>query len=173
MKYLKSYLPLFFLISYVANTFSQNDFRASLSYDVKMKAVGPYETSETGEWNFLARFGYRHKNWEYQAFLENFESISYGAAGVGVNYLFLISDSQNRFNRWEIGVGTGIGVIVRKELGVQAPFYEFNGDFRYFFSKRWGASLLGNLKYRSDLVERYDEDDPWRLSGFLGLIYRW
>ena len=166
-------LILLFILFFSTVTFAQSDYRVSLLYDVKMKAVGPYETSIEGEWNFLFRFGYRYKNWEYQAFVENFESISYGAAGVGVNYLFLIEDSEKRFNRWEIGVGPGIGIIVRKELGVEAPFYELNGEFRYFFNKKLGATLLGNMKYRNDLVIRYDEENPWRLSGFLGLVYMW
>lgn len=159
--------------SFVSFGQDQKGFRTSLSYDVKMKAVGPYETSETGEWNFLYRFGYLHKHIEYQFFLENFNAISYGAIGVGVNYLFFIEDSKKRFNRWEIGAGPGVGIIVRRELGVEEPFFELNGDFRYFFSKKWGVSVLGNLKHRSDLVERYNEEDPWRLSGFAGVMFRW
>ena len=95
---LKICFIVFFLSTFLVKISAQNDFRASLLYDVKMKRVGPYETSETGEWNLLLRFGYRHNHWEYQAFVENFKSISYGAIGVGVNYLFLIEDSKKRFN---------------------------------------------------------------------------
>lgn len=152
---------------------AQNDFRMSLLYDVKMKAVGPYETSETGEWDLLFRFAYRHKHWEYQFFLENFYAIKYGAIGFGAHYLYFIEDANKNFYRWEFAAGPGIGIIVREELGVEEPFFELNGDIRYFFNRSIGISVLGNLKYRTDLVERYDEEDPWRLSGFLGLVYRW
>jgi hypothetical protein len=172
-KSFKFLLFCFLFVFFTSSISAQSDYRISLLYDAKMRAVGPYETSLKGEWNFLLRFGYRYKNWEYQAFVENFKSISYGAMGIGVNYLFLIEDSKNRFNRWEIGVGPGVGIIVRQELGVETPFYELNGEFRYFFNKKLGASLLGNMKYRNDLVVEYDEEDPWRLSGFIGLVYRW
>ena len=168
-------LSLCFLIFFKMIGYSQkdNDFRVSLSYDPKMKALGPYDYSEEGEWNVMFKFAYRRKHMEYSMFLEGFDAISYSAAGLNVNYLILLRDKKDRFNRWEFGVGPGIGTILRQELGVKTMFFELNGEIRYFFNNHLGAMLLGNLKYRSDLVKEYDEKEPWRLSSFLGLVYRW
>ena len=136
---------LFLFLNKTSFAQKEKDFRVSLGYDPKMKLLGPYETSEEGEWNLLFRFAHRRKHMEYTLFLETFDAISYGALGVGVNYLFLIKDSQNRFNRWEFGIGPGFGVIVRKELDVKENFFELNGEFRYFFNKNLGLTFLGNL----------------------------
>ena len=168
-------LSLCFLIFFKMIGYSQkdNDFRVSLSFDPKMIIVGPYETSEKGEWDLLLRFAHRRKHFEYTLFYEGFKSISYSSAGIGVNYLFLKKDAKSRFNRLEMGLGPGFGVIVRKELDVRENYFEFNGEFRYFFNKHLGLMFLGNFKYRNDLVARYDEDEPWRFSNFWGIIYRW
>lgn len=174
MKKKGTYLIAFFMLSmFVSNSTAQSKFKTSISFDPKMMTVGPYEHSEKGEWNLLFRFAYRKNHFEYSIFLESFEAISYGAIGVNANYLFLIPDDLNRFDRWELGVGPGFGVIYREELLVKEYFFEFNGEGRYFFNKHLGLMLLGNLKYRSDLVVRYDEKNPWRLSAFFGLVYRW
>lgn len=167
------FLLVLFLFSKISYSQEDNDFRVSLSFDPKMIIVGPYSHSEQGEWDLLLRFAYRNKHMEYSLFAEAFKSISYGAAGVNINYLFYIKEAKNQFNRWEFGVGPGFGLIVRKELDLKENFIEFNGEARYFFNNGLGVMLLGNLKYRSDLVVKYDEDEPWRLSSFVGLIYRW
>ena len=170
---LKICFIVFFLSTFLVTLSAQNDFRVSLSFDPKMKALGPYDYSEDGEWNLLLKAAYKSKFMEYSFFLEGFDAISSGAMGVNVNYVFSLKDKQNRFDRWEFGIGPGFGVIYREELDVEENFFELNGEIRYFFNKHLGAMLLGNLKYRSDLVKEYDEEDPWRLSSFLGLIYRW
>ena len=171
--FLKYSLFILFLVAFTSKAFAQNDFRVALSFDPKMKIYGPYDYSTSGEWNLLLRGAFKHKNFEYALFLEGFDAISYGAIGINVNYVFGIQDKQNRFDRWEFAVGPGYGVVLREELDVYEDIIEFNGDTRYFFNKNLGLQLLGNLKYRSDLVEEYDEEDPWRLSAFFGLIYRW
>ncbi|MDG1806087.1 hypothetical protein [Flavicella sp.] len=176
MKKIKgSPLFVFVLLLIVFKSYGQkeSDFRVSLSADPKMIVVGPYETSESGEWDLLLRFAYRRKHFEYSVFYEGFKAISYSSAGINVNYLFFKKDAQSRFNRLEFGVGPGFGVIVRKELDVRENFIELNGEFRYFFNKNIGLMFLGNLKYRSDLVVRYNETEPWRFSNFWGVIYRW
>ena len=121
----------------------------------------------------MLKFAYRRKHLKYSLFLEGFDAISYSAAGINVNYLILLKDRESRFNRWEFGIGPGIGTILREELGVKTTFYELNGEIRYFINKNIGFMILGNCKYRLDLVKEYQEDEPWRLSTFLGMIYRW
>ncbi len=73
---------------FVFETYAQNNFRISFSYDLKMKKLGPCETSETGQWNFLFRFAYGHNHQYYHAFLENFNLYVNGSARVGVNCFF-------------------------------------------------------------------------------------
>ncbi|MEI6866269.1 hypothetical protein [Flavicella sp.] len=143
------------------------------SLDPKMKVLGPYDYSDKGELNFLFRFGYRFKHIEYSVFLETFDAIGYRAYGLNANYFFLLEDSKRRFNQWELGLGPGIGIVDRKKINVEGFFFEVNGEVRYFFNKHLGISLLENLKHRTDLVIRYNEKRPLRLSGFLGIIYRW
>lgn len=166
---------LVLLLFFSAKSYAQkeSDFRVALSFDPKMKLYGPYDYSTSGEWNLLLRGFYKRNHFEYGIFIEGFDAISYGAIGINVNYVFELPDKKNRFSRWEFAPGLGYGVVLREELDVYEDIIEANGDIRYYFNKNFGLQLLGNLKYRSDLVTEYDEEDPWRLSAFFGLIYRW
>lgn len=164
---------LIFFISVKSFSQKESDFRVALSFDPKMKIYGPYDYSTSGEWNLLLRGFYKRNRFEYGLFIEGFDAISYGAVGININYVFEILEKNKQFNRWEFAVGPGYGAVIREELEVYEDIIEFNGDTRYYFNNHLGVQLMGNLKYRTDLVVEYEEDDPWRLSAFFGLIYRW
>ena len=149
---------------------AQKNGFVSLVIDPKMLIMGPYETSEQGELDFIVKLSDHTKNSEIGIAYERFASIDYSSYGIFYNQKIdfnIIKDTS-----YILGFESG---FIRRQLEdhVLKMSFAFNAGVRYDINSSIGVEVSSNYRYRSDLVELYNESNPMMFSGYMGVYYNW
>lgn len=166
--------PKFFVfilaLCFSKNCFSQGGI-VTLLIDPTMMMIGPYDTSTSGELDFILKVADKTNNHETGLSLEVFDAIDYYSAGVFSNY----NISSLNIKNIEYTVGGEVGLIERnidEEMSIH-PSFAFNTSIRLSLNEDIGVELASSIRYRNDLVHIYDESQPMKFNGYVGMIYKW
>ena len=103
--------------------------------------------------------------------LEVFNAIKYSSIGGYYNYKIHSVNIKNV--QYYIGGEVGfIGREIDQDISL-TPSVALNTGIRYFLNSDFGVEMSGSYRYRSDLVEVYQESSPMKFSGYMGLVYQW
>ena len=150
---------------------SQRGGVISLVIDPKMMMVGPYESSTSGELDFIFKIADNSKKQEIGMAFEVFSAMKYSSAGGYYNYKMssLNLDGVQYYVGGELGF---IGREIDEELYF-SPSFALNTGIRYFLNIDFAIEMSSSYRYRSDLVDVYQESVPMCFNGYMGIVYQW
>ena len=167
---MKKIITIFILILSFYN-YGQNKIEISLQQDARLFLVGDQKGNEPLTINFLSKL---------EVPVYNLEK-SHLSIYLGVEYADLVGEN---FKRYSIGtgyivksiygkIGAGayldFGKIYRKDEGFNS--FSLSGELNYRLSEKLKLICTQQLTYRKDLVELYNSNNKYVISGFIGLKY--
>ena len=134
-------------------------------YADKIMILGDGGSNEIGTLDMKLTMDWRS---DYMALKTQYEYAElsggyYSRFTVGLGKYFPIDD-------FEVGGFANIGLLKRKY--VETPLtYSFLGELNYNLDEHWSLSLHLEYVYRIDLVILWDENNPWKPNGLIGVKY--
>ncbi len=167
---MKNIIYILLFLSVLAH--AQDKQIISFSADVKLLIDGAYSYDDTpvldGYFNIVTQ---REDNKEFGLFVE-YANINpkFFAMGLTGGYNF------NLVRRFDTVINLEGGLIVREFEGYETQkaylFMGANGIIRYWFLDWLSLDAKLNVKYRNDLAKYYNDPKPIRISGILGLSFK-
>ena len=163
-------LALFFLLTLSA--FGQNNPYIEIGFDPKMITNGPYEGADSAL-DMMVKVGIHGKRLDYNFYTEVFNATRYYSYGIGmmIPYRLYPPESQNRTTSLDFAFGFDVGLISRPELNSTTGSFGLNLETRFNIGKSFTLKYLANWRYRSDLVNVYNEQNNFKFGGYLSLVY--
>lgn len=150
-------------------------FFVSLGFDPHLATTGAYDYDTTPTLDIQLKFGTRLVKGFETGLQFEYANLKpyYFSSGIFLNYII-----SNRKSTIFYAIGIEGVMIDRgfnqamedKALDIVLS-YGFNGEVRFKVYKGLYIGLLGNVLKREDLVQMYDEQNPFKFSGFVRFIY--
>ena len=160
---------LFFLSVF---THAQDKQIISIGADYKLGTSGAYSYDKTKVLDaYFSIVTQREDNKEFGVFVEYANlNPKFFAMGLSGGYNF------NLVRRFDTVLNLEGGLIVREFDGYETQkaylFMGANGIIRYWFLDWVSLDARLNVKYRNDLAKYYNDPKPIRISGILGLSFK-
>lgn len=151
--------------------YGQNNIEISLQQDVRLLVFGDQKGNEPLTTNLLSKLEVPVYSFK-KSYLLSYLSVEYADLNI------------KNYKRYALGAGYAVNKVCGKIGGImytdfgkiyreKEGFFSFSvsGELNFKLNKRLKIICTQQVTYRKDLEELYDSNNPFIISGFIGLKY--